>query len=85
MEKLLYILLPLLAIIVWISFNLIENHFLGKKKDNRSRIKFEARKPHLKEDHNRRLTESESSDFLWNKNFDDSIQRKLRKQAESKR
>ncbi|MBE6678814.1 MAG: hypothetical protein E7597_08485 [Ruminococcaceae bacterium] len=85
MEKLLYVLIPFVAIVIWVCFNLLDAHILSKKKDNASRIKAEARRPHLEVDHNKRLTQQECSDFLWNRNFDDGIQRKLRKQAEAKR
>ena len=85
MEEILYIMLPLLAIAMWIGFNLLNNYFLSKKRDNHSRIKFEARKRHIEEDHNNRLTKCEDSKFLWKINTDEGIKKRLKNQARAKR
>lgn len=84
-KVIMYVTLPILVIAIWIGYNLFENYSLKKKNDNQSKIKVEARRPHLEEDHNRRLTKSEDSEFLWENSLDDGIQKKLKKQAEAKR
>lgn len=84
METLKIVVILLCLLIAWVMGSCIENAFLRKKRDTHSKIVRETRKEGHMVDHNKRLTNADSSSF-WKGGVDDAgIVKKINKRMEEK-